>query len=325
MLIEAKPVPAAFLTCRRHLPLEPGETLSFLDIETTGLDRRRDPVMLIGLMTLTASGGTLHQFFAESPAEEPQLLHELAERLPETGLLVTFNGQAFDIPYLNQRFEKHGSPYRLAADRNLDLLHWARKAMPQLPNHRLKSIESQLGIVRADTLSGADCVSDYATYLRTQDPALAEKICLHNFEDILHMAPLLALYTLLPEGSPHRQLPFSLTLEGTRFWCGGPSQLRGQISLKASAQMSAPHRQDRHLGSATLTVAGRSLAAVLPVIAFPYPEPDSLYLDCDRVPGFRPGPFNSLPTPEKLALMVRRGIQWLPEALEALLGQLLEI
>lgn len=89
--------------------------------------------------------------------------------------------------------------------------------------------------------------------------------------------------------------------------------------------MPAPHRQDRHLGSATLTVAGRSLAAVLPVIAFPYPEPDSLYLDCDRVPGFRPGPFNSLPTPEKLALMVRRGIQWLPEALEALLGQLLEI
>lgn len=325
MLIEAKPVPEKFLACRRQIPLGCDEPLTFLDIETTGLNRRRDPIMLIGLMILTDSGGMLHQFFARSPAEEHQLLDALQRHLPETGLLVTFNGQSFDIPYLNQRYEVHGLTTRLLTERNLDLLHWARKAMPHLPNHRLKSIETQLGIHRADTLSGADCVSDYAAYLRTQDPALAQKICLHNYEDILHMAPLLALYPLLPEDSPHRQLPFPLTLEGTRFWCRGPAQLRGQISLEASAQMPVPHRQDRHVGGATLTVAGRSLSAALPVVAFPYPEPDSLYMDCDRVPGFRPVPFNGLPTTDKLALMVRRGGQWLPKALEALLGQLLEI
>ena len=58
--------------------------------------------------------------------EEYSLLHELAARVAERPVLVTFNGKTFDWPLLDSRFTmtRTISTPRLAA--HLDLLHPAR-------------------------------------------------------------------------------------------------------------------------------------------------------------------------------------------------------
>lgn len=322
MLIHSEIVPNEFLGFRSILPLGENDRLGFLDIETTGLNRRRDPIILIGLMILGPDGGTLHQYFAQTLPDEKEVLNALMQEIASDIPLFTYNGRAFDIPYINQRLDHHGISNRIPPECCVDLLHWARSAVPDSPRHTLKTIEIHLGIHRQDTLSGADCVEQYLKYLDNQDPQLATAICRHNFEDILHMAPLLQLYGRLPVDSPLRELPKSLQLGPNRFWIERPSLKNAFLTIKGSCRQKDIQKITNYTGSASIQVIEGALDAVLPIVTFPYPEPESLYIDSDRIPGFMPCPFNALPTDDKLGLLVRSGLKSMPKNLESCIGKL---
>ncbi len=75
--------------------------LLFLDTETTGLAGGAGTLaFLVGVGTFTAEGFRLRQYFLRDPAEEAAMLHALLEDLEAATGLVTFNGQAFDLPLL---------------------------------------------------------------------------------------------------------------------------------------------------------------------------------------------------------------------------------
>ena len=112
---------------RRRAALEdPGKWL-FLDTETTGLAGGTGTyAFLIGLAWWDAGGLQVEQLFLRDFAEEHSALLELAERLAERPVLVTFNGKSFDWPLLQSRFtmtRKIAVPELTA---HLDLLHPAR-------------------------------------------------------------------------------------------------------------------------------------------------------------------------------------------------------
>src|ERR1700720_4529950 len=99
----------------------------FLDTETTGLAGGTGThAFLIGLAWCDAGALQVEQLFMRDFGEEHAILHEVASRLVERPVLVTFNGKSFDWPLLENRFTMTQSIAvpRLAA--HLDLLHPAR-------------------------------------------------------------------------------------------------------------------------------------------------------------------------------------------------------
>lgn len=179
----------------RHLEADSG--VVFFDIETTGFHRDYSKLVSISLIEMLEEDLHYHYFFNETGKEEADIL-TAAHTLLSSKYLISFNGDAFDVPYLMHKYAKHGIDTPLTTARNLDLMKVA-KASLHLDSYKLKSIEAALGIHRTDTLSGLDCIEAYKQHLETGDPVHADKIALHNEEDTLNLIQL--MYRLLEHHS----------------------------------------------------------------------------------------------------------------------------
>jgi uncharacterized protein len=172
----------------------------FLDTETTGLAGGTGTyAFLIGVAWWDAGGLQTEQFFMRDFAEEHSILHELAARLHERPVLVTFNGKSFDWPLLENRFTmtRAIATPRLAA--HLDLLHPARALWRlRLGSVRLIELErhvmdtSKLGWHREDDVATALIPQHYFDYLRGGPPEPLAAVVRHNQMDLRGLAALLA-------------------------------------------------------------------------------------------------------------------------------------
>ena len=84
-------------------PLEriaPREDLLFFDIETTGFSGASSQLYLIGCVYFDGFGWRLIQWFADTRGCEAQLLDAFFSFMKDFRVLVHFNGDGFDIPYL---------------------------------------------------------------------------------------------------------------------------------------------------------------------------------------------------------------------------------
>lgn len=77
-----------------------------LDIETTGLDKSNDQLVLLGLITYEDDKCYIRQYFAEDDSEEKRLL-QIYLKIAESKKIINYNGNKFDIPFLNYRLEKY--------------------------------------------------------------------------------------------------------------------------------------------------------------------------------------------------------------------------
>ena len=164
----------------------------FLDTETTGLAGGTGTyAFLIGLAWWDAGGIQVEQFFMRDFAEEHSVLHELAARIAERPVLITYNGKTFDWPLLHSRFTMTRSipvPKLLA---HLDLLHPARAVWKlRLGSVRLSDLERHvldpicLGWTRDDDTSSAMIPQYYFDYLRGGPPEPLLGIAKHNQMDL---------------------------------------------------------------------------------------------------------------------------------------------
>jgi tetratricopeptide (TPR) repeat protein len=129
--------------------------------------------------------------------EEHAILHELAARIAERPVLVTFNGKSFDWPLLENRFTMTRSiPVpQLAA--HLDLLHPARALWKlRLGSVRLVELErhvlnaSRLGWHRQDDVLAALIPQHYFDYLRGGPAEPLAAVVRHNQMDLRGLAAL---------------------------------------------------------------------------------------------------------------------------------------
>ncbi len=213
------------------------EDVLFFDIETTGLSARNAGLYLIGVLTYTAatsiaeesntasssdeaqisavpsahraasapeSAGhwTLLQYFCEDVADEPAVLQAFFELLRTKKILISYNGDGFDIPFLRHMLEQYGLPYSFDTVESFDLFKKFRplKHLLGLPNLKLKSCERFLGIDREDRFTGGELIEVYFEWQKTKAPALLDTLLLHNAEDIANLPNLLPLlrYRSLP-------------------------------------------------------------------------------------------------------------------------------
>lgn len=169
------------------------EEVIYLDLETTGLSGTR-PLFLIG--TLRTDGGRLlfEQFLARCFEEERAVVFAATELLAKFPVWVSFNGRAFDAPYLWSRANFFDLPCP-RPQLHIDLLHTARRLYKDLlPNCRLTTLESYLlNRVRFDDVPGHLIPEIYHQFVVEQSPELLAGVLRHNIEDLYTLSELIGL------------------------------------------------------------------------------------------------------------------------------------
>ena len=146
---------------------------AYVDIETTGMGAWAD-ITVVGLYDGLRVRTYVHG----------ENLDDLEEDLGRYGLLVTFNGASFDLPYLRCRFR------RVCWDHlHVDLRHVLRRLGYK---GGLKAIEGQCGLQRSPDiahLDGFDAVRLWQEYRRGSEEAL-ELLVRYNSADITNLEVL---------------------------------------------------------------------------------------------------------------------------------------
>ncbi len=222
----------------------------FLDTETTGLAGGTGTyAFLIGLAWWDAGALQVEQLFMRDFAEEYSLLHELAARVAERPVLVTFNGKTFDWPLLDSRFTmtRAIATPRLAA--HIDLLHPARALWKlRLGSVRLVELERQvldgarLGWRRDDDIASSMIPQYYFDYLRggSADPLVG--VLRHNQMDLRGLAALFGkINTLLASQHADRDGIDSLDLFGlSRFFGRRGDSERAHVACSQALDLGLP-------------------------------------------------------------------------------------
>lgn len=175
--------------------------LLFFDIETTGLSAKTSQLYLIGCLFTDGTEFHLTQWFAESYRDEKLLIEAFQDylaALPEGCLLLHFNGNGFDLPYLRHKCERYKKPFPLDDMESMDIYREIRpyKNVLGLPSLRQKALEDYLGITRTDPFDGGQLIAVYEDYLQTHSPLGLKALLLHNDEDVRNMPKVLAALNL---------------------------------------------------------------------------------------------------------------------------------
>ena len=113
------------------------------------------------------------------------------------GFVITYNGQTFDVPFINTRLE------RLYSDRkirlfNFDLYRFLRSGTDlkkRIGSLSQMSVENYYGIFqdRKDTITGRESVALFDEYAITGNSTVEKVILTHNREDVLQLSRLIHL------------------------------------------------------------------------------------------------------------------------------------
>lgn len=180
-----------------------GKKIVVADIETTGLSPKSNAAILGGLVTSDGRNRLVRQFFAENPEEEAGMLEGYCRALADHDVIVTYNGDSFDIPFLVKRMRKHGmDPRPLEALYSLDMYKVVRKhshLKKLLPDLKQKTVEAYLGdaAARTDQISGKDSAELYDRMTKCRLPGQREvmiaDILLHNRDDVVRLSDMMRI------------------------------------------------------------------------------------------------------------------------------------
>lgn len=176
----------------------PEEILLF-DIETTGLKKEYCQVYLIGCAYLDTDGWHIRQWLTESALDEVNVLKAFADFACGFETLVTFNGEGFDIPFIDFKNRYYGLDFDIRALESFDIYRSAKclKKLLGLTSLKQKSVEEFLGIKREDKLNGGLLIPYYYEYEMTKSKVNEDLLLLHNFEDVLGMSEILPVLNYL--------------------------------------------------------------------------------------------------------------------------------
>ncbi|HVP94884.1 MAG TPA: ribonuclease H-like domain-containing protein [Methanoregulaceae archaeon] len=167
------------------------ENFLFVDLETLGFFSR--PIILFGLAGFQNQKLVIQQYLVRDMEEELAALSETIGLVMGKPVVVSFNGKAFDLPYLVSRSAFYGaSPVYTGL--HIDLLHVARRLFRgSIQDCRLGTIERYvLDIDRRTDIPGSFVPEFYESYQRTGNPGPLIPVVEHNREDIVTLARLLA-------------------------------------------------------------------------------------------------------------------------------------
>lgn len=185
-------MPAACLPFEALIKAPTG-SIAYLDLETTGL--RNTPLFLVGLMYSEGDDLIIDQLFARDYTEERAVLAFVNQLLVSMEVLVTFNGNTFDVPFTIDRMNFHNLPMVMPRS-HVDLLPISRSLMKgRTPNNKLQTLERfVLGRKRTGDIPGSEIPGAYHEFVRTKDARQMAAVIHHNRLDLLSMLELITVY-----------------------------------------------------------------------------------------------------------------------------------
>ncbi len=177
------------------------EKVCYIDIETTGFNRGRDTIYLVGLIYNKEGILSLTQYLCEKAEDEYELLFKLNSFLLDFNYLAHFNGDSFDLPFIKERMRLYGLKENVSLLKSFDFYRKLKplKRILKTDNFKLKTMEAICGYVRLDPYTGGELISLYKKYLGG-DYKLETSFITHNEEDMVglyylnKLLPLIHLY-----------------------------------------------------------------------------------------------------------------------------------
>jgi uncharacterized protein len=168
------------------------ETLRFFDLETTGLSGGTGTIaFLASVGRAGAEGFDIEQLFLEDFPGERSFVTAVLELLGD-GVVVSYNGKAFDLPLLRTRCVMNAVP--VPAPPHVDALFASRRLWKRV--HGGASLEllgrEVLGLEREEDIPGSMIPSVWLDYARTGEAPLMRLVLRHNADDVLALALLAA-------------------------------------------------------------------------------------------------------------------------------------
>ncbi len=181
--------------------LFPLDQLVFFDTETTGLGGSGAVAFLVGVGTVVDGGLEVRQYLLPDYSDEAGLLESLAGEFSDNRIIVSYNGAAFDIPIIRDRFiiNRVGRDIPMAG--HLDLLHATRRLYRRrLRDCSLGNVERQLfGFERIDDIPGYLVPSVYFDWLSEERLDDMAAVLEHNRLDIVSLLFLARLLSAVHE------------------------------------------------------------------------------------------------------------------------------
>lgn len=214
------------------------EDLLFFDIETTGFSGDRCQLYLIGCTYYKEGSWNLIQWFADTKASEEALLHHFFAFLKNYKIVVHFNGDGFDIPFLQKRCKHFDLPYDFSGVTSFDIYKKIKpyRKLLGLDHLKQKSIEQFLGIARTDKYNGGELIEVYRDYLMTKEQELYDRLILHNEDDLKGM-PLILPILNYPDVLEH---PLTMLEQQIVEEVGKGGKIRYLLKLTCQSPYSLP-------------------------------------------------------------------------------------
>lgn len=131
----------------------------FLDIETTGIRRAQSRVFLIGCAASRPDGWQLTQWFDDTGLEERAVLTSFLVFAESFKVIINYNGNRFDLPFLRARIEECGLTSQAGhflSMESMDLYGFISpyRHLLGLPDYRQQTLEAALSPGRAGSEGG---------------------------------------------------------------------------------------------------------------------------------------------------------------------------
>lgn len=170
-----------------HYPIN---DLCLFDIETTGFSPEITNLYLIGVMYYDSSSKNyvLKQYFNDDNTvqSEIEIISEFMNFISSFTYLFHYNGDGFDIPYINKKISIHNLNYSFNNIKSIDIYKHIKpyKKALYLDNLKQKSIEQYLYINRVDKYSGGDLIKIYQNYVKSPNEKILKLLLQHNYDDV---------------------------------------------------------------------------------------------------------------------------------------------
>lgn len=251
------------------LPADPAKVL-FFDIETTGFSSQSSLLYLIGCIFFQNGIWRIRQWFLDSIHSEKEMLLSFFDFIKPYSWLIHFNGDTFDIPFIEKRSLHYHLQNNFSSFQSLDLYKKIKpcKKPLNLTKMKQKDLEEFLGIHRKDPFTGGELIEIYYQYLESQNVKLLGCLLLHNADDLRGMISILPLYGLV------------LMLHGN-FQIQAVTQQQSSLQISLQANMPLPAHAKLSYHICTLTIKDQYIVVSIPIytetMKYFYPNPKDYY------------------------------------------------
>ncbi len=164
----------------------PPEDVVIFDIETTGFSAEHTMLYMIGCCHYTAGKWWITQWFNNDGTSEQEVLLCFLDFIRNYKLLLSYNGDGFDLPYLSKKITAYELESPFDRLESVDLYRLIRPLKKHLPLEDLKqkNLERFLDLNRLDKYSGGDLIKVYKKYTERADAKDRQLLIQHNYEDL---------------------------------------------------------------------------------------------------------------------------------------------